>query len=79
MADAYYNLGSCYGMLSMYDSSFYYYRKALELYNPASDFDKYRSSTYNYMGLNYNNLNKPDSAIIMYNLAIKYDPLNYIP
>ena len=24
-------------------------------------------------------MNKPDSAIIMYDLAIKYDPLNYIP
>ena len=62
-ADAYFNLGSCYGMLQMYDSSFYYYNKCLE-YQPD------RADCFVYMGLNYANTKNFEKAIEMYEQGI---------
>ena len=54
----------------MYDSSFYYYNQCLKL-------DPKRTDAYIYMGLNYFNIGKPDTAILYYDKAIQMDP--YIP
>jgi Leucine-rich repeat (LRR) protein len=67
-----FNLGQLYAEKNDYINSTYHYKKALSI---DSISDK-AASVFNYLGVNYNKIEKTDSAIICYKKATKINP-NY--